>query len=230
MVGPLPQPVKQLDGSPQQHVNCGPATAACGLSHEDFNHFIPSPTAIRSRGNMGPGGTDFAELKRGIEGFTTEFAGFGYQAPKLIRLGYVTFAELVQTLIQPSLFHVTAINYTPVIAQPEYAGDKSYTGNHFIGAVRIYEALSGDRYHRLRPRELGRVTQWLGAGMPTPARFWTFVLDPLADGRRPHIPQAPQLWPLALYLEAGDRFNDKSPFDGKLTAAVMPRIAKEVQP
>jgi hypothetical protein len=231
MIGPLPTPVPQLDGSPQAKVNCGPASTASALSHASSNAIIPTPSEVRARGQMGTGPTDFADQKAAVDAYATDFVAHHLSEPQLIRLGYVSFAEFMPYLIRVRLDNLVAINYRPVTLQPQFAGDKNYVGNHFITALRIYEALPDGRYHRLRPREVSRVLAWLepaaGQAVPQylrdPNRFWTVVIDPIADGRRPKIPRAPQLWPLSLVLQAGDAFYDPGVPDNRLAVAVIPR-------
>jgi hypothetical protein len=237
-LGPLPTGVPQLDGSPQAKVNCGPATGASGLSHADLNMWVPVPSAVRAWGNMGVGPTDLTDMKRAVESISVAgaFKALGLEAPTLVRLGYVPFAQFLTTLVRPRLFHAVPIKYEVVTEHPEYAGDKDFKGLHFVGAVRIYEAVEWapggvpSYFHRVRPRGLQRVIKWLPADPDDWSdveydRFWTVVVDPLADGRRPNIPRAPQLWPLALLLQAGDQFRDTNPRDGKLSAGVIDRAA-----
>ncbi len=229
-VGPLPTGVPQLDGSPQANVNCGPATGAAGLSHANRNRAAPTPTEVRQAGQMAVGPTDLADMKRAVAAYANEFAAMGLSAPSLVRLGYIPFADFVATLVRPRYYHAVPIMYRVVTQHPEYAGDKNFTGAHFVGAVRIYEATAWDQagnvssFHRVRFHELQRVLDWLESphGV-TDQTFWTEVVDPLADGRRPAIPKAAQLWPLALLLQAGDDFNSSNATDGKLSAGIIDR-------
>lgn len=220
-VGPIATHVPQLDGSPQAKVNCGPACAAMALAHASRNQIVPTPTAVRAAGQMGVGPTNFADLKRGVAAYADEFEAIGLAAPDLIRLGYVTYSEFINSLVRAQRFHVVGVDYA-VFNLPwwrQYSGDKGYTGAHFITCTRIYAQGAAGAFRRVRPRNAWRVVEH-------PERYWTLLLDPLADGRRPAIPQAPQLVPLPLVLGAGDAFYDAGPpWDGRLTVAAILRAA-----
>lgn len=220
--GPLPTPVPQLDGSPQAKVNCGPASSASLISHADRNEYVPTPSAMRAWGKMGIGPTSFADQKHAIESaqVAAQFDQLGLVAPRLTRLGYVDKETVIRVLIHAQSDVLFAIKYAIVNELPEYSSDRDFNGNHFVTACRIYEPVGADRWHRVRPRGVQRV-------IAHPADFWTVVIDPIADHRRPRVPQAPQLWPLQLLLTAGDAFDDRAPYDGKMPVAVIGRAPEQ---
>jgi hypothetical protein len=221
VIGPVATPVKQLDGSKYASVNCGPTSAAMAIAHASRNRIVPTPSEMRERGDMGTGATGFAELKRAVATFGPDFAAIGLEAPKLIRLGYIGVDELRTTLIDPSAFHIVAVKYKPIHGTP-YDGCPTFDGAHFVTAQRIYVPRGAEYFHRLRKWELPR---WPADRLMEHGS--TLDEDPLADGRRPSIPQAAQLWPLGLLVRMADQFNDAAPYDGKFPVAVIYR-AKEI--
>ncbi len=151
--------------------------------------------------------------------YSAEFAALSLAAPELLRLGYVTVDDFLTSLVSARRDHLVPIKYSVVNTQPAYSSDPGFDGYHFVTAMRIYRRRLDGLYHRVRPRELARVYAEVD-------RHFTLVYDPLADRRRPSVPQAPQLWPIRLLFQAGDAFNDASPWDGKMSVAYIERAAQ----
>ena len=213
-------PVPQLDGSQYRSVNCGPTVAAMALRHATCDRLTPTPGEVRARGNMGTGPTGLGDLKRGVAAFAPDAAALGYDAPRLIKLGYINADQVRAQLVKKTAFMIIAVSYK-ILQRDEWQAYRSddYTGGHFICARKLFKRRSDGTFRRVRPYQLRRMRP------ATLANLWTLVLDPLADNRRRWIPQAPQYWPMRLFLEAGDAFNDMSR-DGKLLAAVIFQAAR----
>jgi hypothetical protein len=227
-VGPLPTPVPQLDGSPQAKFNCGPASTASLISHADRNAWHPTPSETRAAGQMGTGPTGFAEQKRAVVALSQDprYLEQGLEPMDFRRLGYVEREQVIELLVYKGNDVLVAIRYSVVNKLPQYSSDHAFDGFHFVTGCRLYVPIEWGAdgkptlFHRVRPRRLARV-------IAHPEKYWTVVVDPLADHRRPDVPHAPQLWPLTLLLDAGDAFYDAGAYDGKMPVAVMRRSQLE---
>lgn len=210
MTCPPASPVKQLrTGSPTASVDCGVAVTAMCLRHALCDQIDPSVAALRRRGEMGDGPTGIAHWKAAIATYGPEAAALGYETPAMFNLGYIERDAIMAQLARRLSMLAVILSYA-VLQEPEWRAYRSddYTGGHAVAVRGLYRTW-GTGYRRIRARQLPNLNPAL--------KLWVEVLDPLADGRRPAIPQAPQKWPLDLLLKAGDAFSSRS---GTLAAVI----------
>lgn len=185
-------PVKQLDGSQYAKVNCGVSVTAMCLRHALCDQIDPTPAELRQRGEMvSVGGTSISDWKRAIATYGPEAAALGFEAPVLSNAGQLTRPELLDYLARRRVMLALILDYS-VLQRPEHKPYRGavYSGLHAVAARGLFRKW-GAGFRRVRRRQIASLE---ARKVP----LWAEVLDPLADGRRPAIPQAPQLWPLDL--------------------------------
>lgn len=208
-------------GYPTAHVDCGVVGAEVDLRHALCDQIDPTPPELRARGHMGTGPTGGAGWKRAVDSYGPEAAALGFEPPVLLNAGFIDKAAIVAQLAQKRAMLQVGVRYAVLQDHPEwhaYRGSTAYRGLHSINARGLWRKW-GTGLRRVRYRNLATLKPWVP--------LWTEVLDPIADGRRPIIPQGPQKWPLELLLAAGDAASN--PGDGLVKVHVIYR-AKRLQP
>lgn len=214
MACPIARPVPQLDDSKHESTNCGPACACRLLAHSTCDGIITGPEQFRSRiPNLGDGGTSLGHLRAGLHSYSGQAATLGLAPPTLTRLGAVSVDSLLRAVVNYRR-NVVIVGLDYGVLQQDkwrddYAGSKFF-GGHWVTFQGLFR-LRLETYRRIPPYRVERVIRRI---LEVPARADRFFLqgyDPLADGRwsgtlGQRVPDAPQMWPLSLVLEAGRAF------------------------
>lgn len=182
--------VPQLDGSPQQASNCGPATAARHVRFASRGKIKATPSQIRDRMGIPTGPTNIVDQKRAIESFAGEFAKHGFNPPRMRKLNGVA-PDVVRDLLSQGAEVSVQIGYHVINAKrPSASGQPGFNtpgaDGHSVAALGLY-ARNGDV---------------IPPGAPPNGKEFTDLIDPLDDGRRPGIAKGPQRIPLGLLFEA----------------------------
>jgi hypothetical protein len=182
--------VPQLDGSPQQASNCGPATAARHVRFASRGKIKATPTEVRNRMGIPVGPTNIVDQKRAVESYADAFAAIGLDGPKMRKLSGVAPDVVRDLLLQGAEVSVQIGYHVINKKRPSASGQPTFNtpgqDGHSVAALGLY-ARNGDR---------------IGPGSPSDGREFTDLIDPLDDGRRPEIAKGPQRIPLGLLFEA----------------------------
>ena len=171
--------VHQITGQISGASDCGPATAAMTVDFATGGRIRPSLLEIRRRMGVPHGPTTVHDQEQAVESYDREAVHVGLRpvhlAPHLRGDWHDCHAVMVaQTRWLGLVLDYETINDDPVGRR--LSGDKNFMGLHFLGAFG----------HRVDGRGIQRVR----------------IYDPLADGRRPGIPEGVRWWPVELVRRA----------------------------
>lgn len=206
--GGRPRLVKQLQtGSPTAPVDCGPATVTTGIRWASRHELAIGLTRARrwiqrlreqmTHLTFWPA-TSLYNHEEGVESRPTarRFRASGYRSPNLT-LQVSTHDNLIEELKQGHFIDL-GIDYSIVNhLMPKLSGSPGYMGGHFVGL--------------------------LGYGKNSRGVEWTWLYDPLFDGRRDGIPLGAQMVRVRRYLRAAETFGTPDAGPGRAKYAVLKR-------
>lgn len=188
VLGGRPKHQKQLPtGHPLAGTNCGPTVELVSLGYTSNNQIRPRGaarakwiTAIRApmvRSSSWPSTT----LRNIVESVTSKLIAQRFRTrkekPPTARFVRVTHDQAVK-LLKRGFFLYTAIDYGRLNKlMPRLSGDSDFRGGHAIGLLGYADDRNGK---------------------------WTWLEDPLHDGRRPGIPKGWQKVRIKRYLRAAE--------------------------
>lgn len=172
----MPTFVRQLDGSPHDDDNCGPASVASALRWSTEHDVAPSPSSVRKGIGDFEGGTNPADLETGWEAFRGRAKARGWDLSTMRYRQSEDVEKLIEAL-RNGHAATLAVLYAEVplrlSGDPKFRGPEDFH-SVFVAAIR-----------------------------ERPGRTEVKVFDPLCDGRRAGIPgPGPVWWPLSVMRKA----------------------------
>ena len=191
----------QLDGSATGGEDCGVAVVVMAVDLATQGAARPTTEEVRRRMRVPSGATDTGDQERAVESFETAIETRGREPLRYQRMLGRPWSDAMGALAD-GRWLCLSLSYAVVNdLAPRLSGDKAFRGNHAVGALG------------LRSR----------AGVPQ-----VRVFDPLADGRRPGIPDGPRWWDLAVVKAACASFAGPGRWTGGIVRA-SPRLAPRAQ-